>query len=176
MPIALTNPHLTRNEDFLEKSVRNYANEIIVLIQIITDCRLKINLNKNYMFESIFLSLICTQLPSDENDGSFLEQITFYDQSIVSGRKVDLISYWNPSPNSAWEIDNVRTEDYETTQSGLLSFIAYYEYTFEDGEKTQAYIEYIIDAKSLEYKTIYREVGSSDSDELTGYCINLDNY
>ena len=127
------------------------------------------------MFESIFLSLICTQLPSDENDGSFLEQITFYDQSIVSGRKVDLISYWNTSPNSAWEIDNVRTEDYEITQSGLLSFDAYYEYTFEDGEKTQAYIEYIIDAKSLEYKSIYREFGSSDSDELTGYCINLDN-
>ena len=127
------------------------------------------------MFESIFLSLICTQLPTDEYDGSFLEQITFYDQSIVSGRKVDLVSYWNTDNNSAWEIDNVRTQDYEITQSGLLRFNAYYENTFEDGEQIQAYIEYLIDAKSLEYKSIYREVGSLDSHELTGHCINLDN-
>ena len=127
------------------------------------------------MFESIFLSLICTQLPSDEYDGSFLEQITFYDQSFVSGRKVDLVSYYNMGADTEWEIDNVRTEDYEITQSGLLIFNAYYEYTFEDGEQTKAYIEYIINAKTLEYKSIYREVGSSDSDELTGYCINLDN-
>ena len=127
------------------------------------------------MFESIFLSLMCTQLASDEYDGSFLEQITFYDQSFVSGRKVALKSYYNSGADSEWEIDNVRTEDYEITQSGLLIFNAYYEYTFEDGEQTQAYIEYIIDAKSLEYKSIYREVGSSDSDDLTGYCINLDN-
>ena len=127
------------------------------------------------MFESILLSLICTQLPSDEYDGSFLEQITFYDQSFGSGRKVDLVSYYNMGADTEWEIDNVRTEDYEITQSGLLSFNAYYEYTFEDGEQTKAYIEYIINAKTLEYKSIYREVGSSDSDELTGYCINLDN-
>lgn len=129
------------------------------------------------MLESILLSLICTQIESGD-DGSYIEKITFYQNSFTSEKRVELESFYHESLKKSWVIDNNQSTNYEISESGLLSFSVPYENTYEDKEalvfeQIKAKIQYIVDPENKKFKTIYTEEGSTESTEVRGNCLNL---
>ena len=136
-----------------------------------------IKTNYKIMLESILLSLICTQIESGD-DGSYIEKITFYQNSFTSEKRVELESYYHESLEESWVIDNKQSTNYQISESGLLSFSVPWEQTIEVKEalifeQIKAKIQYIIDPETKKFKTIYIEDGSTESTEVRGNCLNL---